>query len=116
MDVGNNQEGEGVVSAIEGKDWEDDRDGGVGGQGDIVDELVDNESTAADEVDLKNGIEKRKGGRGKAGVQVLSLDQGDNADADTDGGRFKYTPSASSGRRVHNRGEKEGGETTVLRD
>ena len=42
--------------------------GGVGGQGDIFDEPVDYESTAADETDLNNRRENRKGNRKKAGV------------------------------------------------
>ena len=91
MDVGIDQEFWETVSAIGGKDWEDDRGrgGGIGGQGYIVNEPVDNKSTAADKADLRNGRENRKGYRVKAGVQVPSLDRGDNADANTDGGGFK---------------------------
>ena len=74
IDVGNDQEGGEIVSAIGGKDQEYDRGGGFGGQGDIVDEPVDDESTAADKADLNNGIENREGDRGKEGVHVLSSD------------------------------------------
>ena len=114
IDVGNDQEGGEIVSAIGGKDREDDRGGGVGGQGDIVDEPVDDESTAADEADLNNGRDNRKGGRGKAGVKVPSSDRGDNSDTKTKDGGFKYSPSASSGRRAHSRGEEEGGNAGPL--
>ena len=109
IDVGNDQEGGEIVSAIGGKDRDDDRRGGVGVQGDIFNEPVDDESTAADGGDINNGRENGKGGRGKVGVQVPSSDQGDNDKADTNSGGFKYPPSASSGRKAHSRGGEEGG-------
>ena len=115
IDVGNDQEGGEIVSAIGGKDRDDSRGGGVGVQGDIFNEPVDDESTAADGGDINNGRENGKGGRGKVGVQVPSSDRGDNVKSDTDGGGIKYPPSASSGRKSHSRGEEEGGVTTVLR-
>ena len=89
--MGNNQEGGEIVSAIGVKDQDDDRGRGVGGQGDIVNETVDDESAASDKSDLNNGRDNRKGGRGKGGVQVPPSYQGDNADADadTDSGGFK---------------------------
>ena len=102
MDVGNNQEGGEIVSAIRVKDQEDDRGGGVGGQGDIADDPVEDESTAADEADLNNMRENRKWDRVKAGVQGKSSDQGEYYDAKTNSGGFKYPPSASSGQRAHN--------------
>ena len=52
--MGNNQEGGEIVSAIGVKDQDDDRGRGVGGQGDIVDNPVYDEITAADEADLNN--------------------------------------------------------------
>ena len=109
MDVGDDQEGGEIVSAIGGKDRDDDRGGGVGVQRDIVNEPVDNESTAADGGGINNGRENGKGGRGKVGVQVPSSDQGDNDKADTNSSGFKYPPSASSGRKAHSRGGEEGG-------
>ena len=68
MDVGNYQEGGEIVSTIGGTDRENDRGGGVGNQGEIFDKPVDDESTAADEADLKNMRENRTWDRVKAGV------------------------------------------------
>ena len=54
MGVGNDKECGEIVSVIGGKDREYDRGGGVGGLGDIVNNPVYDEITAADEADLNN--------------------------------------------------------------